>query len=375
MDTVDDTIESVRNVNPATNVVKIPLKQTKEIARIPLPGAGDRSKKKSSGEESTRPGLEWKKYLSGALSETQLKIAMIILCFFYSLYTLHNAYFLDTNERDEGDIIRNCTCKDHHWNFYVSLLVVCFTLWLICHSYYTLAEAFPAVANEVEKSLKAKYVQFCKKNDDETDYTPGISECERNLKKKTDQHIDLCKDLLWSQCFEMYAIGNKKNNKEFNLKEIKKLIARSLSPELCRKGNVSTEVSQDNTDSSAYDLSKNPHNVKRTILFLFHSFLVVVRFIAQLSVVPLLIVQMIDTYTLLCLAERDYCDRVSRYKLHLDQTALSFAFYCSLMISLLVTIWLNLVSQPKLEVCKCILHRNHVTSSARLEEVEANNNN
>ena len=340
--------------------VEIVVKQIDKFAPPEI-----RSKEESSsGKEPTRAGLEWKRYLSGALSDEQLYMAMFVLCIFYFVYTLYNA-FLDGNKKDEGDVIRNCTCKDGHRNFYLSWSITCFTLWLICHSCYTLAETFPAVTKSLKATVMLRvrncmenYVQIHWKYDDEND----SGSAERKLKKMTDQHIDQCEKFLWTQCYEMYAVGIKKRNEQLNLTEMEKLIAISLSPEICKKESLSKGDSQENTDNRAHDLSQNFHIVKRTSLCLFHSFLVVVRFIAQLSTVPLLIIQMFDTYTLLCLAERDYCDRISQYRLHLDQTALSFSFYCSLMISLLVTIWLNLVPQPKLEVYKCTLYHDCVAS-------------
>ena len=65
----------------------------------------------SNKRVSIGAGLEWKKYLSGALSDEQLYLAMFVLFIFYFVYTLYNA-FLDNSQKDEGDVIRNCTCKD-----------------------------------------------------------------------------------------------------------------------------------------------------------------------------------------------------------------------------------------------------------------------
>ena len=313
----------------------------------------------SNKRGSAGAGLEWRKYLSGALSDEQLYLAMFVLFIFYFVYTLYNS-FLDNTQKDEGDVIRNCTCKDGHRNFYLFWSITCFTLWFVCHSFYTLAKTFPRVTKSLKqkfvnqvRNCVGKYVLICK--NDENDSNSDSD--ERKLKKMTDQHIDQCEMFLWSRSYEMYAVGMKKRNEQLNLKEIEKLIARSLSLEIRRRECLGTRV---NNDKGGQDLSHNFHIVKSIILALFHSFIMVIRFIAQLSVVPLLIIQMFDTYTLLCLAERDYCNRISRYRLHLDQTALSFSFYCSLMISLLTTTWLNLVPFPKLELCNCMLY--HTTS-------------
>ena len=280
---------------------------------------------------------------------------MFVLFVFYFVYTLYNA-FLDSNQKDEGDVFRNCTCRESHRNFYLSWSIICFTLWFVLHSCYTLAKAFPAVTTSLKGKvliqmygLLGDHVRIFK-NTDENDSGSKEDSGGRQLKKLTDQHIAQCEGLLWLQSYELYAVGIKKRNEQLNLNEMEKLIATSLSPEICKKEIKRAEGSQEGTDNGEQHTRKSFHLVKRMALSLFHSFLVFARFVAQLSVVPLLIIQMFDTYTLLCLAERDYCNRISQYRLHLDQTALSFSFYCSLMISLLLTIWLNLVPQPELEM-------------------------
>ena len=356
----EDILDDIEIV--VKSMVNHETKQTAAETIISVAEAIPSELQSSKGGSNKRgAGLEWRKYLSGALNDEQLYLAMIVLFIFYFVYTLYNA-FLDNTQKDEGDVIRNCTCKDGHRNFYLFWSITCFTLWFVCYSCYTLATTFPRITKSLKQKFinqmyncVGKYVQICK-NADENDSNNSDSD-ERKLKLKTDQHIEQCKMFLWSRSYEMYAVGIKKRNEQLDLKEIEKLIARSLSLEICRKECLNV---RENADKGGQNLSQNFHVVKSLSLALFHSFVAVVRFIAQLSVVPLLIIQMFDTYTLLCLAERDYCNRISRYRLHLDQTALSFSFYCSLMISLLTTTWLNLVPFPKSELHNCILY--HTTS-------------
>ena len=344
-----DVINAVKD-DGVLEDVEIVVRQIAETIQ-----AKDSSKDGSSEDEPIRAGFEWKRYLSGALSDEQLYLAMFVLFVFYFVYTLYNA-FLDSNEKDEGDVFRNCTCRESHRNFYLSWSIMCFALWFVLHSCYTLAKAFPAVTTSLKGkilnqvySLLGDHVRIFK-NTDENDSGSKEDSGQRQLKKLTDQHIGQCEGFLWLQSYELYAVGIKKRNEQLNLNEMEKLIATSLSPEICKK-ECKNENSQEGTDNGEQRTSKKFHFVKCMTLNLFHSFLLIARFVAQLSVVPLLIIQMYDTYTLLCLAERDYCNRISQYRLHLDQTALSFSFYCSLMISLLLTIWLNLVPRPDLDYC------------------------
>ena len=91
---------------------------------------------------------------------------------------------------------------------------------------------------------------------------------------------------------------------------MEKLITRSFSHEICKKGSLKAEDLQEDTDNGVQDLQKYQkfYVVKHANLGLLHVFLRIVQFIAQQSVVPLLIVHMYDTYTLLCPTERSYCD-------------------------------------------------------------------
>jgi len=276
--------------------------------------------------------VEWKKTLSGALSDEQLYLAMFVLSVFYFFYTLYNAW-LDSDEKDEGDVVRNCTCKDSHRIFYLSWSITCFFLWFILHTCFVLARAFPAVTKSLKQKCVShaykcvgKYVQICKTDD--------------GAQKVTDHCIRRYEKFLWSQSYEMYAVGKKREQK-FSLKEIEKSIVRLLRSQ---QDNSNKEDSQEDTD---YGYRHQSQKFRGNVVRLFHLFLMFVQFITQLAVIPLLIVQMFDTYTLLCLAERDYCDRTSQFRLHLDQTALTFSFYCCLMISFLVTKWLDLVPWPK----------------------------
>ena len=66
-------------------------------------------------------------------------------------------------------------------------------------------------------------------------------------------------------------------------------------------------------------------------------FLFLVKYVSQLVTVPLLLLQIFDTYSLLCFSPDLYCSRTSEYKLHLAQATITLLFYCSLALSQLVS--------------------------------------
>ena len=72
--------------------------------------------------------------------------------------------------------------------------------------------------------------------------------------------------------------------------------------------------------------------------FFLYPFLIVIRLFAQLALVPLLLFQVLSTYTWVCVTNDIYCRTVfNQYQLGLDKAALGFTFYCCLLITILST--------------------------------------
>jgi len=70
--------------------------------------------------------------------------------------------------------------------------------------------------------------------------------------------------------------------------------------------------------------------------FFLYPFLVVVRLLAQLALVPLLSFQVLEGYSWICVTDDVYCkSTLNQYRLGLDKAALGFTFYCCLLIAIL----------------------------------------
>lgn len=76
-------------------------------------------------------------------------------------------------------------------------------------------------------------------------------------------------------------------------------------------------------------------------------FLFLIKYLSQLVTVPLLLLQIFDTYSLLCFSPDLYCSNTSEYKLHLAQAAITLLFYCSLTLSQLISTMLAWNPWPK----------------------------
>ena len=72
------------------------------------------------------------------------------------------------------------------------------------------------------------------------------------------------------------------------------------------------------------------------------------KYLAQLVTVPLILIQMFDTYAVLCFFPNEaYCTPTSEYRIHAIQSILTVSFYCSLALSLLASSVLEWKPWPK----------------------------
>ena len=78
-----------------------------------------------------------------------------------------------------------------------------------------------------------------------------------------------------------------------------------------------------------------------------YAILFTVKYISQLITVPLLLLQIFDTYSFLCFSPDSYCSHTTEYNHQLVQAAITLFFYCSLLISHLVNTMLIWNPWPK----------------------------
>ena len=332
---------------------------------------------------------DWRKTLSGALDEQRLVFALAVITIYYIGYTIGSAYH-DNHAKDEDIITRNCTCKPTHRDFYLSWSIICYILWGICHllvlifssqhcNFKNCCSLF-SCGNNNNKNTQPPNNQI-RTTAGSNNESPSNNESSSNdqwtlcnqfcmsfcrlcSKIKScavdDDEIHRYEYYLWTQYYELYAIGVTQEIKIFNSKTVKKIFGDHLN---INKITSTTEIDSPqglNTDTSNKQTSP-PDVVALAMMYhlreckdycsycahcVFHVILQVFRFCAQLATVPLLMIQMLDTYAFLCLTKDNYCTRRAQYNLHLDQTAITFGFYCSLLLSYLTTIMLRWIPWP-----------------------------
>ena len=322
---------------------------------------------------------KWKESLSGALDNQHLFGALIILSIFYIGYTIGNAFHNNDN-KDEDKITTACECKSDHRTFYVAWFYICTVFWLLCHIMVQIPKYWETLFKELFEKINcfssSKHTGKYNVNSDETDPQPNHTthpssdnentksvnervccrQCFRilDVKIKTmkkylteKQHWEILKQqhFVCSQYYELYVIGITKGNlnRIFNEGKIQKIFNESLKTD---------ETDQGNDKSKAVSVMQPPMitalrnvysklNYQYCIQCFLHGFLLLAQFIAQSAVVPLLLIQVFDTYSFLCFTDDSYCTLREEYSLHLDKTIITFAFYCSLTISYLSSTMLN----------------------------------
>jgi len=186
-------------------------------------------------------------------------------------------------------------------------------------------------------------------------YSNFIMSCIK-LKRAAYQHdaIHRYEYYLWTKYYELYVVGITKDNENFTLKSIDKFINNELDTHDTTDGyqekkSQKLEKEKPKHEAAIYTaLSKiQKKRCSYGVQAMLHLILFLVLFLAQLAIIPLLMIQVFDTYAFLCLAADNYCTMESQFTLHFHQTVVTFAFYCSLMVSFLASTMLRWVPWPR----------------------------
>ena len=262
----------------------------------------------SQVEEKVKEALEkydkWKKQLSGAFESRQLLCSFFVLGVFYLGY-LADDFESGNNNKDEDLVSITCSCMSKRRNFYISWFSMCCLLWLILHTFTFVAKTWP-------KNLQAFKVKH---------WQNILHKCVSNQQPPIVQNIKEYDFLLKVNYYKLFVVGYFKSKEEMKLAEIFKEKDKEDVGKFCSFKNVITCA------------------IPAALLFL--------QYLAQLGAIPLLILQMFDTYTLMCLGAKRYCSDRDEYKLNLDQAAITFGLYCCLGASLLTAALMQWDPVPK----------------------------
>ena len=326
---------------------------------------------------------DWKSKLSGAFSSEQIFFSLFVLGVFYAGYTVVNVNGnFDVDTKHEGDIIESCYCKSTLQDFYRAWFAICCTLWFILHSYTYVAVRFRSYENFLKfieaiclripkyllkccKGLLKSCYKFCctHKDSDNTTATTGTKDQPdpgSNLNAYIIQHYI---KVFWFDYYRLYVIGYAKGKDEKitldQTSDDKVKDANDKSDDddnkekvtcFCCAAYIDKKVEDSNTeqaDDCSCGCNKELNLCFNILQNISHVSLVLVKYLAQLLTMPLLFLQIFDTYSLLCFSPRSLCSDSSEYKLHLAQAAITLLFYCCLALSQLASTMLNWNPWPK----------------------------
>ena len=288
---------------------------------------------------------DWKNTLTGALDDQRLFFALFVLGISNFFYILVNVAF-NSDEKDEDCITASCKCDPLHRAFYILLLLVSSILWAILHCIVAIIDVYHFCHQPTNKGnseskkcwecCRCLLECFCR-----CCYSTPIMQSMANKLKdyvSNSQKLDRYEFYLWTQYCELYVVGITKNTENFNLDRVEGIIKEKLYQPSGSSHENDKAILDSTVAVRKYHKDNDVHFKLQAIV----SFVLkVFQFIAQLFVVPLLLIQMFDTYAFLCLAADNYCSKKAEYNLHLDQTAFTFGFYAALMVSLLSTLMLQ----------------------------------
>ena len=334
--------------------------------------------------------------------------SLFVLGNFYVVYAIVKASFdvHDNSVDDEQRFVQSCFCSLNQRFFYRFWFYFCFTLWFLIHSYSFVTQISVKRLHQFEDIMKV-FLAFCivcpcyclksvckclvcksKEQSSELDTverTVDKDTMERAVDKDTvdKDNIKLARkniSLLWLQYCKLYVIGYTKyydkiqsikiaKNNKFNenngttknngccFLECKKRGEDTICthPCCCLKCSRQCCSLQCENESEPIDICPEINitccneyfpnrylskDIIRTILF-------AVKYFSQLVTVPLLLLQIFDTYSFLCFSPDSYCSHTTEYKQHVVQAAITLFFYCSLVISHLTSTLLIWNPWPK----------------------------
>ena len=357
--------------------------------------------------ESKEEAKSWKSKLSGVLNEQQIFFSLIVIGLFYFAYTITNYSFGDG--RDEDYITINCSCEFIHRFLYRLWFSICFAIWFVIYTSTFLEEVLKSPCPTLGKCLEDinhcrpcskcclsifNHVSTCIKyccsksnnsesvNNTEGSGTKQTSDSEAKIEAKIQQ--------LWFYYYKLYVVGYKKDQDEWSIdiQEVSTNTNQStpnpnntMSNQNSTKGpnddqrkytegsqnKTIPETNNDDNDTQTYTKKQgeNPDEGNETLhskeldnrkncgwsylrCYIIYIVFISFKYIAQLATVPLILLQMFDTYSLLCFVpNEEYCTPTSEYRIHAVQTILTVSFYCSLALSLLSSTILDWNPWPK----------------------------
>jgi len=277
--------------------------------------------------------------LSEALGDTLFKVALVVVVTFNFAYTFYNAF--GEKHSDENFILETqCDCEPSDRRFYSTITIGTVVLWVI---FLLIYGGF-------------KIIRTCCKWDDDRGVSRLVDAATKGLKK----HKRYFKKELVKLVASTYYMDDENQKKKM---EILKQKTKSGHYPIYLDHLYPTCYLDTNKLKDKPNKVGSPIKRKCTCAILIKVILVIIRFVVQISIVPLLVFQWLNHYAWSCVMDslRHYCTRLTEEYHHhigIDQSITIYGVYVSILLSVLFTIRIKWLPKgfPQFNVVECIPH-------------------
>ena len=308
---------------------------------------------KSRLELANKQHQDWKQILSGALNDKQLVCGIVLIFLFYVLSSTLDIAVTSYDKYKDNDV--TCHCDLYQRRCFQTTVIGLGLIWIVCFVGITTYDLFRLI---------------CRKQS--TD------------KYSLDDRLDLYENHWWLEFYKAYSLGSgayetitpSADNKE-SITDNKESITPSDNENrllLSFYKEFYEEACKDEHDGDDTFDSKNKHdrscnclktlwkNIKNIIeiflkegeeaakgsYYILYPFLIILRLLAQVTLVPMLSLQMLNTNIWVCITEDYHCQNaMTSYQLGLYQAYITFSFSMALLIAILCSIMLRWLPQSK----------------------------
>ena len=300
---------------------------------------------------------DWKEIFSGALNDKQLLCGiLLILCLYVFCYIFNIAII--GNDEDKDNEACQCTFSQRRC---LQIIITGFCLiWIVCFAVIIIYDLYKLFKNQ------------------SIDSSDSAGQTADDKLSKLDDELTLYESHLWMEFYKAYSVGSgvyesrnlsssdgaKENEygwllkfyKEF-YKEVDKAKEQGSRDEVdepdgatayldcCQR--LHKKIKEKAKVFLIIFLNKGEKAAQQSYYFLY-PFLVIVRLLAQLTLIPLLLLQMLNTDTWICVTEDDQCSNaITSSQLGLYQAYMTFSFYIALLVAVLASTMLRWFPQSK----------------------------
>ena len=316
---------------------------------------------KARVELATKQYEDLKEIFSGALNDKQLLCGILLILCFYVFCSIFNIAIIGNDEENDNEACQ-CTLSQRRC-LQITITGFCLT-WIVCFAVIITYDSY----------------KLCRSKSADT--TDSDQTADEKFSKLNDK-LTLYENHLWSEFYKAYSVGsgvyeyrNLSSSGDANeykygwlLKFYKEFDNEVRKAEEHRR----TQGNTDEPDGSAptttvcykwlEKLCNSIKNIAEIIVIKFlktgektaqqsyyflYPFLVMVRLLAQLTLVPILLIQMLNTDTWICVTEDDQCrNALVSSQLGLYQAYMTFSFYIALLVAILASTMLRWFPQSK----------------------------